>query len=318
MDFSDESYVRLYVRDTKTWLRLGFEGQCVLMFLLRKLDRAGVLDGMDEPESDVALVTGVWLDIVRVGLARLLEFKVFEHVGNRLIMPNYIAAQTAIRSDRARQRDSREKRSAEARAVTPRDEMSHAVTGGHAPSHPVTLYCALPNCTDPSFALLDPEASAEPRVIHNGGGARWSSFPKGWRWSDETTAAAAMVGVTPAQLQEHVDYWTLRDFSGGGVNDLDGELRRSLGTIRERGETARAKALRAKQAPARPSFGSPLPLLEPDRKQLAYAERHGLDATAIAAELIREGVVDALGLGRARELITERLRGAVREKAGAA
>ncbi len=149
MDFADESYVRLYVRDTKTWLRLAFEGQCVLMFLLRKLDRAGVLDGMDDPDSDIALITGVPLDIVRVGLARLLEWKVFRLMGSRLIMPNYIAAQSAIRSDKARSRDMREKRTAESRlteTVTPRDgdvtprdagntqrdQTSRAVTGRHS------------------------------------------------------------------------------------------------------------------------------------------------------------------------------------------
>ncbi len=147
---------------------------------------------------------------------------------------------------------------------------------------------------------------------------KWPSFPKGWRWSEETEAAALMQGVTRAQLQEHVDYWTLRDFSGGGVNDLDGELRRTIGTIRKRSETERAKALRAKQAPARAFGGPALPLLEPDRKQLAYAKHHGLDVGAVVADLIEEGVVAELGLGRAKELITERLRSAARQKAGAA
>lgn len=157
MDFSDESYVRLYVRDTKTWLRLGFEGQCCLMFILRKLDKAGVLDGMDELTSDVALVTGVPESIVEIGMPRLLRWEVFQHVGNRLVMPNYLKAQNAIRTDKARQRDLREKRSSEARlvtlrdgAITLRDESSREPTPDNGTSRDVTLYCASLHCADPS------------------------------------------------------------------------------------------------------------------------------------------------------------------------
>ncbi|MEY4548967.1 MAG: hypothetical protein RL685_5162 [Pseudomonadota bacterium] len=148
MQFEDEPYVRLYVRDTKTWLRLGFEGQCVLMFLLRKLDKAGVLDGMDDLDSDVALITGVPEAIVAIGMPRLLQWGVVQLVGNRLIMPNYIQAQNAIRTDKARQRDMREKRVAQARLVTPRDgsvtlrdEASREPTPDDGSSHDVTLYC---------------------------------------------------------------------------------------------------------------------------------------------------------------------------------
>lgn len=172
MNFEDEPYVRLYVRDTKTWLRLGFEGQCVLMFLLRKLDKAGVLDGMEELVSDVALVTGVPEAIVAVGMPRLLGRGVFQWIGDRLIMPNYIEAQTAIRTDKARQRDMREKRVAQARlvtprdsSVTPRDEVSREPTPDHGSSHGVTLYCTDLCSTELS---ADPErarphvASAEP------------------------------------------------------------------------------------------------------------------------------------------------------------
>jgi hypothetical protein len=132
------------------------------------------------------------------------------------------------------------------------------------------------------------------------------------------TAAAAMVGVTPAQLQEHVTYWTLRNFSGGGVNDLDGELRRSIGSIRERGETARAKALRAKAAPPRAFGAQPLPAFEANSKALAYAKRHGLDVAGMVKALIEDGVPDKLGLGRAQEILEGKLRQAARAARGAA
>jgi hypothetical protein len=70
--------------------------------------------------------------------------------------------------------------------------------------------------------------------------ATWTNYPPGWRWNAETEAAASIEGVSAEHLQEHVDYWTTHVFPGR-VRDLDGELRRSLGSIRTRAETARAK-----------------------------------------------------------------------------
>ncbi len=219
MNFEDETYVRLYVRDTKTWLRLGFEGQCVLMFLLRKLDKAGVLDGMDDLESDVALVTGVPLGIVTVGLERLLRWEVFQLFGNRLVMPNYLTAQNAIRNDKARQRDMREKRLAQSRlvtlrdsGVTPRDESSREPTPDDAASRGVTLLCAdllsteLPCAEDPERA---PEAPPVPGLVRIVGGVPRvitmpsADPPKGY------LDLAVMGGVSREQAAatwEH--YWT--------------------------------------------------------------------------------------------------------------
>ncbi len=314
MDFANESYVRLYTRKTATNRELGWEGRAVMHAMLGEFDRSGRYSFRRDAVRSISAVTEIPEALVRVALDRLVETETWFFEDGCIVWPTHPEAQTCRKSDRLRKQSSRDRGEP--------GEMSPPVTSGHLPSPAspnVTLSLAQPNLAQPSS--LPEERAPEPRVIPSGAGTRrpsWSSFPKGWRWSDETTAAAAMVGVTPAQLQEHVDYWTLRDFSGGGVNDLDGELRRSLGTIRERGETARAKALRAKQAPAR-AFGAPaLPPLEPDRKQLAYAKHPGLDVEGVVADLIEEGVVAELGLGRAKELITERLRSAVREKAGAA
>jgi hypothetical protein len=162
VDYSDESYVRLYTRDTKTWLRLGFEGQTVLMFLLRKVDRAGVLDGMDEPESDLSLVTGVPLAFVQEGLPRLLKGKVVHLVGNRLIIPNFIEAQAAPRTDKARQRDTRDKRAALGRLVTARHKTEPP---GHSPSQSVTPSLATPSSTKLSSAEEEISSSPPPASV---------------------------------------------------------------------------------------------------------------------------------------------------------
>jgi hypothetical protein len=176
MNFADESYVRLYVRDTKTWLRLGFAGQCVLMFVLRKLDRAGVLDGIEDLFPDVSLITGVPDHIVETGLPRLLQSGVFEIHGTCLVMPNFIEAQTAIRTDKARQKDARDKRLAESRLealrdgsvtgrdadVTARDQTSRAPTQPTTAQQPVTLYSAVPSSAVLGCAGQDPPTPIAP------------------------------------------------------------------------------------------------------------------------------------------------------------
>lgn len=113
MDWCNEHYVRIYTRDTTTWLRLGWHGQCVLMQLARKFDLAGVLDiGELPPWEACVLHTRAPEEIAREAIDLLLHFGVIEHVGTSLLMPNYIAANEASKSDRQRQKESRERRRA--------------------------------------------------------------------------------------------------------------------------------------------------------------------------------------------------------------
>lgn len=148
MDWSNEAYVRLYVRNTTTWRRLGFEGQTMLMHMLRVVDRAGVLDIEDMSPGEAAVLhTGAPAEFAALGMSKLLELKALVHDGSRLVFPNFIPAQETPKSDRQRQKESREKR-----AVTKRDDQSqnvtdchdrsHAVTPSHTPSQPVTLNSA--------------------------------------------------------------------------------------------------------------------------------------------------------------------------------
>lgn len=155
MDWSNESYVRLYVRNTTTWRRLGFEGQTMLMHLLRIVDRAGVLDIEDmSPGEAASLHTGAPAEFAELGMSKLLELKALIHDGTRLVFPNFIEAQEATKSDRQRQKESRERR-----AVTNRDERSLIVTKSHELSQVVTsghsLLCsAVPDLTDPPPARV--------------------------------------------------------------------------------------------------------------------------------------------------------------------
>lgn len=143
MDWENESYVRLYVRDTTTWRHLGWAGQCVLMQLLRRVDRSGRLALGEDAEAEhwesIALHTGAPEDVARAGLAVLLKWKVATmEPGNVLFLPSFVTAQTARKSDRLRQRESRSTRDSGGRRVTGRDERSPGVTSHHDSAGPVT------------------------------------------------------------------------------------------------------------------------------------------------------------------------------------
>jgi hypothetical protein len=134
MNFEDEHYVRIYTRDTKTWLKWGWEGQALFCLLDRKFDKAGVLDDIDDPVEDLALHTGMPVDIVRVGWERLLKSGTLELRGGRIVCPKYIEANTAKKTDRLRAAESRARRAAEARETEHSDTTEHGVTQRDEPN----------------------------------------------------------------------------------------------------------------------------------------------------------------------------------------
>ena len=145
MDFSNESYVRLYVRDTTTWLRLGWDGQAVLTQVLRKMDMAGVMDiGDMKPWEAVVVHCRAPEGAAQAGMKACLDLGVFAHAGRQLVAPNFRAAQEAVKSDKTRQKESRERRRLGA--------MSQIVTEGHAESQDVTENHAESRRVTPSHA----------------------------------------------------------------------------------------------------------------------------------------------------------------------
>jgi hypothetical protein len=188
MNYEDEDYVRYYTRDTVSWMALGWEGQTVLALMLHgKFDRSGVFDcDGHTPSHAVTLVTRIPEEVVAVGLKRLLDSKTWVHREGKLVWPKFVAAQNCRRSDKARQRESREKRRSDAmgEGVTPGDVPSQPVTSGHTPSQPVTpslaeqsraedpptpLLPVTPKRADPmadSMRGADPASRADVKELH--------------------------------------------------------------------------------------------------------------------------------------------------------
>jgi hypothetical protein len=119
VDWQRERYVRVYCRDTATWQRLGFAGQCVLMQLLRVLDNDGHVDlGGSEPWHFAADLFGAPESIAQEGMAALLQLGVVECRGGGLVVPNFHQAQTAVKSGAQRMREYRERHRPALRNVT--------------------------------------------------------------------------------------------------------------------------------------------------------------------------------------------------------
>lgn len=144
MRWEDERYVRMYTRDTVSWIKLPWNARTLMWALLRAVDRAGILDMKDGSASDTEALAALLrcpVEVVAEGLPRLVESGSVSLAGTRLVLPNFIEAQEAPQSDAARKKTSRERARDMARLegstgahVTNRGKASQIVTTSeHAP-----------------------------------------------------------------------------------------------------------------------------------------------------------------------------------------
>ena len=159
MNWSDERYVRLYTRDTPEWVALPWQAKALWPLLLRRMDRAGVIE-VRPGARRVSMLAGLVqlpLELVEVGLAALLDDGCLVATTEGLVSPNYLAAQESRASDAKRQRDHRERRRSgmlegtPSQNVTKRHDLSHGVT----PSRAVPCL-AVPSRTDEEALSLAP------------------------------------------------------------------------------------------------------------------------------------------------------------------
>lgn len=143
LDWTNETWVRLYRTDSPAWKRLKWEAQSVYLGLQRKLNRAGCLslDGLLDFEA-VAEMVGCPEDVAERALPRLyqLGFLVKSGDGDLIVDPEFMERDEAASSDAQRKRDSRERQRDRgmSRNVTPESrnvtKASHSVTTGHTRS----------------------------------------------------------------------------------------------------------------------------------------------------------------------------------------
>lgn len=170
MRWEDERYIRWYTRNTPQWRAMSWRARGLFGLIMREVDRAGILDlGTLGPKGVAVAVEAPWVEI-QAPFAELLENGCCVLAGTNLLVPNFLAAQEANQTDRARKQKSRElaRSLAQITVVAVRDTtasqdvtgLGHAagpnVTPGHAASHAVTPSSAVPSLALPSRAEEEP------------------------------------------------------------------------------------------------------------------------------------------------------------------
>jgi hypothetical protein len=126
VDWANERYVRIYTRETADLLAVGWQGRLVWYELLRHVDRAGVIDTGGDL-GIVAEMLRVPVEIWEVGIERIRRRQgMVEITDGAIVIPNFLEAQEAKQSDKARQRESRARRRDLARASGASDEAAKA------------------------------------------------------------------------------------------------------------------------------------------------------------------------------------------------
>lgn len=137
MNFSDERWVKLYTRDTASWLALSWMARSVFMHLLRKCDRAGQVDlGRAGLRGLIGLIGGAeYREAIERAVRELADDGAIQLSTDetRITLPRFVEAQETRMSANARAKLARDRKAVTRRdgRVTPRDgdATTSAVTG---------------------------------------------------------------------------------------------------------------------------------------------------------------------------------------------
>jgi len=219
VNFDDERFVKIFTRDTVTWKLLGWEGRCVLLMLLRKVDRAGCVDLASGIEG-LALLLDLPEEVTERGFAACLRRGCVTQRDDIAVVPNFVRAQDSRQTDRVRQAESRARRRDSglvsqnvtdvARTVTKRDEVSQPVTPCHTESHDVTPRLDQTRLDQNKYSHVDsvpsqPELKLEPQQAAESGHKSQPNEPgeaqghaKSKRASAHTAIATTLLGELSA------------------------------------------------------------------------------------------------------------------------
>ncbi len=117
MNWADEHYVKLYTRPTLTWRAWGWEARTTFLHLVKAVDHSGFIEtGKMDPVDALVLQLDLPAAVVRPGLAELVESGTVELVDRAVLLPKFVEAQEAKKSEAQKKRDFRERTIARRRA----------------------------------------------------------------------------------------------------------------------------------------------------------------------------------------------------------
>lgn len=144
MNWSDERYVKLYVRNTATWVLWPWQARAVFPSMLKAMNGAGIIEtGSGDPLTALSVLISMPREVVEVGLAAIIESRTVEPIREGYLMPKFIEAQEATKTDTLRKRDQRMRQRDQAREIPRADvtrshEVSRAVPLQPSPAQPTT------------------------------------------------------------------------------------------------------------------------------------------------------------------------------------
>lgn len=162
MNWSDERYVKLYSRNTATWVTWPWQARAALPLFLRVADGAGLLDcGRREPLRALAALVMLPVEVVEVAVAAMVEDGTLEVVERGWLLPHYLEAQEATKTPALKKRDQRDRDRAKAREIT-----MAPVTECHrvSPSVPLQPSPAQPTTSPAQEEVVAPLRVASPSV----------------------------------------------------------------------------------------------------------------------------------------------------------
>ena len=162
MNWADEPYVKFYRRVTADMLAWNWQARALWPWLLIRADNAGLVDtGRRDPVGAVSLLTNLPREVVEPGLADLLADGCLEQVDGGYLIRNFVEAQEATKTPRAKKRDQRERERDKRRSAQRREILTPPVTGRHQVS-PVVTDCPPPTPTPTPEEACAGQPAAEP------------------------------------------------------------------------------------------------------------------------------------------------------------
>lgn len=108
MNWSDENYVKLYLKDTYTWRAWPWQARALIGPLMKAMNGAGIVEfGSADPAMAVGIMTLMPIEVVEVALAAMIGTGTLERISAGFLMPNFLEAQEARKTEAAKKRDQR-------------------------------------------------------------------------------------------------------------------------------------------------------------------------------------------------------------------
>lgn len=134
MNFDDEYYIKVYVRDTLTMLRLPWQGRFIWWEILRKVDRFGQLElGGGDAADAISQICRCPRELALEGLAQIgrLERPIFTvSADGVLLIHRFVEAQSARKSPALRQRVYRQRQKAPNHISSTDQDASSPISNG--------------------------------------------------------------------------------------------------------------------------------------------------------------------------------------------